>query len=78
MVCTSVAKIPERLRIAIVRNPPTSSAIKIRHDASLKDSLRSSASEYLSTFYLIDSELKRVMHCGAHNSYRYGSNRVNF
>jgi len=53
--------------IAIVRNPPTSGAIKIRHDALLKDSLRSSASEYLNTFRLIDSELGRVVHCGAHN-----------
>lgn len=53
--------------IAIVRNPPTSVAIKIRHDASLKDSQRSSASEYLNTFYLIDSEPERVVHCGTHN-----------
>jgi len=54
--------------IAIVRNPPTASvAIKTRHDASLKDSQRSSASEYLNTFYLIDSELERVVHCGAHD-----------
>jgi len=55
--------------IAIVRNPPTTGAIKIRNDALLKDSLRSSAPEYLNTFYLIDSELGRVVHCGSRNPY---------
>jgi len=62
--------------IAIVRNPPTTGAIKIRNDALLKDSMRSSAPEYLNTFYLIDSELGRIVHCGARNPYTGGGSNI--